>query len=370
MSIGWSTKKFSEVTFIGSGQVSPLEFPYSDYIHIGPENIEQGSGRLTNLKTPKELGLKSGKYLFDEASVVYSKIRPNLNKVCLPDFVGICSADMYPIWVNSELEREFLFQYMLSNEFVERATRFSMRTGLPKINRQDLGALPVPLPPLEEQRKIAEILGAWDEAITLTERLIAAKQQRKKALMQQLLTGKVRFGGVEGEWQTVRLEDIAQIYYGKSPNQIRDLDGAYPIYGTSGIVGSTNTILCHPPAVIIGRKGTIDQPRFVEQPFWAIDTTFYCLPKENLEIRWLYYMLHHLKLARYNEASGVPSLSRSNLYRIKLCLPSHAEQRKMANVLMVCDREITLLQQKAAALRQQKKGLMQQLLTGKVRVKV
>lgn len=189
----WKTRRFDSITTIANGMVNPTESQYVDAIHIGPENIESGTGRITNTATARELGLISGKYTFDQSAIVYSKIRPNLNKVCMPPFSGICSADAYPIWPAADVvTREYLFYYMISPMFLDQSVRVSMRTGMPKINRDDLGAIKVPLPPLPEQHKIAAILSTWDRAIELTEKLIAAKQKRKQALMQQLLTGKVR----------------------------------------------------------------------------------------------------------------------------------------------------------------------------------
>jgi type I restriction enzyme S subunit len=240
----------------------------------------------------------------------------------------------------------------------------------PNINAPEYSTLPIPLPPLPEQRKIADILGAWDEAIALTEQLIEAKQRRKKALAQQLLTGRRRFKEFEGQpWRKARLEELLDIQYGKSPKDIRNDDGPFLIYGTGGIVGRTDQTLCEQPAVIIGRKGTINQPRLAQKPFWAIDTTFFGVPKDNVDACWIYHVLGEINLEQYNEASGVPSLSRSTLYNISIHVPEFKEQQKIAEVLQVCDAEIDLLHQKLDVLRRQKKGLMQQLLTGRVRVK-
>jgi len=225
----------------------------------------------------------------------------------------------------------------------------------------------VHLPPLPEQRKIVQILGAWDEAIALTERLIEAKRRRKKGLMQQLLTGKRRFREFEG--QEVRLRELLDIQYGKSSNGIRSESGQYAIYGTGGIVGRTNECLCDQPAIIIGRKGTLDQPQLAEEPFWAIDTTFYAIPRVGVDTLWIYYVLCNLPLERYNEASGVPSLSRETLYGIRVSLPCLNEQHRIGIVLRTCDEEIDLFNRKLALLREQKKGLMQQLLTGRIRVR-
>jgi len=91
---------------------------YSEMLHVGPENIEEGTGRLFNARPAKDIGLISGKYLFDAADVLYSKIRPYLRKAALPEFAGICSADMYPLRpVNGSLSREFLYCYLLSEKF-------------------------------------------------------------------------------------------------------------------------------------------------------------------------------------------------------------------------------------------------------------
>src|SRR5687767_10158574 len=93
----WTLRDFGAVVQTTSGQVDPREKPYSEMIHVGPENITEGSGQLISCRTAGELNLISGKYLFTPDDVLYSKIRPYLRKVALPDFTGVCSADMYPL---------------------------------------------------------------------------------------------------------------------------------------------------------------------------------------------------------------------------------------------------------------------------------
>jgi type I restriction enzyme S subunit len=166
------------------------------------------------------------------------------------------------------------------------------------------------------------------------------------------------------------INQMLSIQYGKSPAAVRDNDGIYPIYGTGGIVGRSRAALCSQPAIIIGRKGTIDQPRLVLDPFWPIDTTYYAVPKDGIDVRWAYYVLCNVDLGQYNEASGVPSLSRNTLHEVKVYIPPIWEQRRIAEILTACDRELDLLARKRDALRRQQRGLMQQILTGRIRVKV
>lgn len=247
---------------------------------------------------------------------------------------------------------------------------------IPDLNHKDFYAIEFPLAPLHEQKKIAQILSTWDQAISTTEQLLANSQRQKKALMQQLLTGKKRLldkNGVRfsGEWQTVKLQSLVEIIYGKSPKDILDPEGEIPVYGTGGISGYSKEALCLNPAVLIGRKGTIDKPMFIDNPFWAIDTTFYCLQKNRTELMWFYYLISNVELRKYSEASGVPSLSRETLYSIKVIAPSVLEeQQKIARVLSAADQNIATLQRKLDCLKQEKKALMQQLLTGKRRVQV
>lgn len=145
--VDWNYKKFSQIATVVKGQVSPKDAIYENHTHIGPENIESNTGRLSGLQTAKEQGLTSGKYLFDEHSIVYSKIRPNLNKVCMPGFNGICSADAYPILISRGIDSKYIFFFMMSVPFVRQAVSCSMRTGLPKINRGDLNSIGIFIPP-------------------------------------------------------------------------------------------------------------------------------------------------------------------------------------------------------------------------------
>lgn len=227
----------------------------------------------------------------------------------------------------------------------------------------------IPCPDVHEQKRIAEILSTWDRAIEITEKLIANSEAQKKALMQKLLTGKERLPGFSEKWNKRKLQEIVEIVYGSSPKGVQDSNGRYPIIGTGGIVGRTNEVTCNVPSVIIGRKGTIDRPQLVEEPFWAIDTTYFCRPRE-CDLNWLFQIFSSLNWRKYNEASGVPSLSRETLYSISLLVPDLQEQAEIGTMLSAVDAEILLQNKRLLALEKEKSALMQQLLTGKRRVKI
>ena len=155
--MGWSKVAFHEIAQIDAPMVDPRKTEFLDLIHIGPEHIEKETGKLLPARTAREDGLISGKYLFDETHVLYSKIRPYLKKAALPTFKGLCSADMYPIKPDtSMINREFLWATILSEEFSEYAISVSRRANMPKINREQLFSYELIIPPLALQQEFAE----------------------------------------------------------------------------------------------------------------------------------------------------------------------------------------------------------------------
>ena len=180
----YERRKLKDIVKVQSGQVSPLEDPYCDMVHVGPANIESNTGRLINLKKAKEENLISGKYLFDSSMVLYSKIRPNLNKVTIADFEGICSADMYPLIPSKSIDKKFLLFVLKQNEFLSYAIANSGRANIPKINREALLEYSTILPPLSLQLQFAERLALIEkqkEQISSTikdlETLLASRMQ-------------------------------------------------------------------------------------------------------------------------------------------------------------------------------------------------
>ena len=161
---GWSIVKFDEFAQIDGNMTTDYE-KYADYPHIGIDSIEKETGTLKGYRTVKEDGVVSGKYFFTPQHIIYSKIRPNLNKVALPDFEGLCSADAYPILPNPKnCNRIFLALAMRSNYFLDYILQFSARTNLPKVNRKEIAGFSMPLPPLPLQNQFAAFVAEVDKS--------------------------------------------------------------------------------------------------------------------------------------------------------------------------------------------------------------
>lgn len=160
----WQIVSFKECADIDTNMIHNFE-GYEDYPHIGIDSIEKETGRLVGYRTIAEDGVISGKYLFTPAHIIYSKIRPNLNKVAMPNFEGLCSADAYPILVKEGIcNREYLGYTLRSKYFLDYILAFSNRTNLPKVNKNQVEGFSLPLPPIELQNQFANFVKATDKS--------------------------------------------------------------------------------------------------------------------------------------------------------------------------------------------------------------
>ncbi len=164
-------------------------------------------------------------------------------------------------------------------------------------------------------------------------------------------------------WRQGKISDILTIKYGKSQKAVENPNGKYPILGTGGLMGYANDFLFDKPSVLIGRKGTIDKPQYMEIPFWTVDTLFYSDIKDNNLPLWVYYVFLTINWKKYNEASDIPSLSIQNINNIFINIPPLEEQKKIAEILSTVDQKIAFVDNQIEETKLLKKGLMQKLLT-------
>lgn len=157
------------------------------------------------------------------------------------------------------------------------------------------------------------------------------------------------------------LRDLADVYYGKSPNEVVSDEAVIPIIGTGGVYGRSTRAMYQGPAVVVPRKGSLENTQFIGEPFWPADTTYAVLPKPKVDAKWLYYSLAAFDLTKLNEATGVPSINRDWLYRIKLGSDAFDGQRQIAEILSTVDETIEQTKALIAKYRQIKAGLMHDL---------
>ena len=188
---GWKVVRFKHIASIKSNLVQPDK--YMKYPQVAPDNIEKDTGRLLSHQIVEESGIISGNHLFYRGQILYSKIRPNLNKLTVAPFDGLCSADMYPI--ESKLPTLFMVYLMLSTYFVSQVSLIIQdRVKMPKINQEELGEIKVVVPSQQDMLTIADYLDSKcseiDALLQNYEAQITTLEKYKKSLIYEYVTGK------------------------------------------------------------------------------------------------------------------------------------------------------------------------------------
>jgi type I restriction enzyme, S subunit len=271
--------------------------------------------------------------------------------------------------IDINVAADYVFHFLSQSTIRKYYGSITTGQAYPQISLKQVRDTRVPIPPTKaEQTAIASALSDIDALIASLDRLIVKRRDIKQATMQQLLTGKTRLPGFSDEWEVRKLGEILRVRHGKSQQGVAVNDGKYPILGTGGEIGRTNDCIYDKPSVLIGRKGTIDSPQYMDTPFWTIDTLFYTEISGCVHPRFVFYLFNMIAWLRYNEASGVPSLNASTIENIEIRCPLFLEQRAIADILTDIDAEIAALVQKRDKTRALKQGMMQELLTGKTRL--
>lgn len=403
---GWEVKPLSSITKWSSGGTPSKnnpdywngEIPWISAASMRGHYFEKSELKISDLAVSNgaKMAPKNSLLLLVRGSMLWNKIPVGIaaRKVSFNQDVKclVPHAD--------ELTTEFLLYWFLTYE--HRLMNMVTGTGIGagKLDTADLQGLDVFLPPLPEQRKIAQILSAWDRGIATTEKLIDASKQQKKALMQQLLTGKKRLvdpetgKAFEGEWEEVKLDDLALYRRGSfpqpygNPEWVDEVNG-YPFIQVFDIdknmklkkatktkisdAAIDKSVFIEAGTVIVSLQGSIGRVAITQYDAY-VDRTVLLFQsfKRKMDTIYFAYAIQELFEIEKEKAPGgtIKTITKQVLSNFTIKVPTHYEQQKIASVLTAADKEIELLGTKLAHLKQEKKALMQQLLTGKRRVKV
>ena len=300
------------------------------------------------------------------------------------------------IWVNNHahvlrakegVNRQYLCAFLESLDY----TDLNSGTAQPKLNQEKCKNIEIYLPELEEQTAIAEALSNIDSLIFYVQKLIEKKKAIKQGTMQELLTGKKRLPGFSGEWSKQQLGDICNIVNGGTPStsiaefwngkilwctptDITSCSTKY-IYTTeskiteSGLKASSATLLPK-GALLLCSRATIGEVRIAGNTICTNQGFKSLVVHQNISNEWLYYMVHVLKFNMLEKAIGSTFLeiSKKDLAELDIIVPEFTEQKAIAQVLSDMDSEIEQLEKKLAKYQQIKQGMMQELLTGRIRL--
>ncbi|WP_162902635.1 restriction endonuclease subunit S [Vibrio cholerae] len=395
---GWSNTCIDDnITFSGGAQPPREVFkfePEEGYIRLIQIRDYKSDKFITYV--PKKLAKK----FCTADDVMIGRYGPPIFQI-LRGIEGAYNVALIKAIPKSGVDKEFMYYFLKRDPLLKVIESFSQRTsGQTGIEMDVLKAYPMHLPPLPEQRKIAQILSTWDRGIATTEKLIDASKQQKKALMQQLLTGKKRLidpetgEAFEGDWEEVKLGDVltkisngltydSKATQGLPVSRIETISTGKVNHAKVGYAPNDEKTIKFKLQFGDILYSHINSLEHIGRVAYFLDdkdlyhgmNLLLLRASKDADSKFIYFMLSSSlgkEFARSHAKSAVnqASISTTDLKGFKAKLPGLGEQQKIASVLTAADKEIELLQAKLAHFKDEKKALMQQLLTGKRRVKV
>ena len=374
----WQSVILGDICYVNKNSLSEKTPKDYNFKYIDLSAVDRGKIQLSNQYIAfKDAPCRARRIIYRD-DIIMSTVRPNLQGFAFVDFDSndiICSTGFAVLTAKEQTSNKYIYQLLYSKEIETQIKNMLVGSNYPAINSSDVASLKIFLPPLAEQKKIAEILETWDRVIEELTGLIAEKKELKRGLMQRLLTGTQRLPGFTKTWKKTKLHDVAEISKGTQLNRLNMLEEGYPVYNGGMIEsGFTNEYNNGADTIIISEGGnSCGFVNFIKTKFWAGGHCYTVFCRDCVNKSFLYQLLKYNenKLMNLRVGSGLPNIQQKALNKFPLLLPNDlAEQKAIADILSKADSEIDLLNQQLDVLKEQKRGLMQKLLTGEIRVKV
>ena len=391
---GWSLESFSNVVEINSNTLSANTPDDYSFYYLSLSDVNSGVINHPVEKISFKSAPERARRIVNQGDILLSTVRPNLQGFGYVDFIGddyVCSTGFAVLRPKKNVVGQYLYQFLYSHQVTQYFYSCVVGSNYPAINNNDIERIPLPLPPIDEQKKISQILSTWDRAIERVQRLIEAKQRQKDSWVTQLLSGKIRFPGFTDEWEQVKLGTFLHPKFRK----VVKPDGAYLRLGIrshgkgtfTSVVDDPETIAlthlfqAHKDDLIVNitfawegaiaivgpdGDGALVSHRF---PTYVFDISK-MLPDYFKHLMVTDRFFYELDLISPGGAGRNRVMNKGDFLKITVTVPDIEEQKKIAGVLGGMDEQIALLNKYLEKLKVQKKGLMQKLLTGEIRVKV
>jgi type I restriction enzyme S subunit len=399
---GWKVKSLGEICNkeLQTGPFGSQLYAH-EYVDIGipvvmPKDLNDGKADLHSAaKITEEKASILKKHKLREGDLLFSR-RGDVARFALIDRASegsLCGTGCLRARPSNEHSAKFLAYFLQKDSVRKWLEQNAVGQTMLNMNTEILGELPLmSASSKNEEDKIAEILSTWDKAIATTQRLLANSQQQKKALIQQLVTGKKRFPEFEGEWKKIKLAAVSDMNSGGTPRSSIEeyYNGGIPwvsiadmtskgkwIYTTDKTLSekglkNSSARLYSENTILYAMYASIGECSIARVPLCSSQAILGIRPKKELHYEYLYFFLSSMKekIKLQGQQGTQSNLNAGMVKDFIINLPSIEEQKIISSVLNLSDQEIELLQQKLNHLKQEKKALMQQLLTGKRRVKV
>ena len=371
----WKNVQFKEIASLRRENIKPTDFPQFNY--VGLEHIDSGESQLKRWGDASEV--KSAKSHFYLNDVLYGKLRSYLDKAVIAEMEGICSTDILVVTASPKTIPRFLVNLLHTHSFISHATATSTGVNHPRTSWNSLGKFTFALPSLPEQRAIASILGAIQEAKFARQKEIALERERKATLMDYLFSHgtkgepskQTEIGEIPESWEVVRLEDVCTFITGKLNSDKAIEDGQYPFFTCSQETLRIDSYSFDQEAILLSGNNArgIYSVKYCSGKFDAYQRTYVITvtDTEQLSYQYLLYDLF-LKLEllrRHSIGATTKYLTAPIIRNLGLTLPPLGEQAMISSVLWSCDEKIAALEQETARLDELFHTMLEELMTGK-----
>ena len=315
---------------------------------------------------------KAKPYLLSDGDILFARTGATVGKSYLVQGLteeAIYASYLIRVQTYDAVLPQYLKFYFESGYYWEQIEQGSVGVGQPNVNGTILGNLHVPIQPIHEQFRIVSELSKWMGIIDIIENsqtdLQALIKQTKSKILDLAIHGKLvpqdpndepaldllkrinpdftpcdngHYTQLPEGWAICKMKQITSITNGKSQKNVETLNGIYPIYGSGGVIGRANQYLCIAGSTIIGRKGTINNPIFVEEHFWNVDTAFGLKANDAILDKYLYYFCLSFDFSKLDKSTAMPSLTKTSIGNVLIPIPPYKEQERIvAKIDMVLD---------------------------------
>ncbi len=372
----WEQRKLSEIATmharIGWQNLRTSEFLDSgNYMLITGTDFEDGAINFNTCHFVERERYEQDKHIqVKNGSVLITK-DGTLGKVAYVQGLSMpatLNAGVFNVEIKdkTKVDNKYLFQYLKAPFLMDYVNKKATGGTIKHLNQNILIDFPIIMPLKQEQQQIGDYFRTLDYLIILHQQKYDKLVNVKKSMLEKMFPcdGKnvpeIRFSGFTEAWEQSKLGELIDVCSGRDYKHLSE--GGIPVYGTGGYMLSVNKALSYDKdAIGIGRKGTIDKPYILNAPFWTVDTLFYAVPRENVDLNFVFDLFQNINWKKKDESTGVPSLSKTAINDIDVLAPKYNEQQVIGQLFSRIDNLITLHQREVKKLQNIKRSCLEKM---------
>lgn len=348
--------KLNDICSYAKGKTAVAGLTAQNY--ISTENMLPNKGGIT---TATNLPSVDQTQAYRKNDVLVSNIRPYFKKIWHAEYDGGCSNDVLVFRAAEGVDPIFLYYVLADDTFFNYATATSKGTKMPRGDKSAIMEYGVPTLDIEVQRKIGALLRSIDQKIAINSKINDNLQQQAQAIYTAMF-----ISNADPAWDQGRLSDLITVKYGKDHKKLAD--GAYPVFGSGGIMRYVERPLYTGESVLIPRKGTLNNVMYVNEPFWSVDTMFFTEMKIPNVAKFVFHFVKAKDLASMNAGSAVPSMTTDILNALELAIPSAERLAEFESVVAPMYQTMQANNRESAKLAELRDTLLPKLMSGEMDV--